>query len=121
MTDEEQIPTGLLKPASTLFGGPLRASSVDKLSLDHTFIFDDEQSSALAELQTNVLRLQVFSNQPALQVYVARSDREKTSVCLEPHGYVNAPNQTGFPGILLAPDEVYCNRICYAFSETRRG
>ena len=60
VTDEEQIPTGLLKPASTLFGGPLRASSVDELSVDHTFIFDDEQSSALAELQTNVLTLQCF-------------------------------------------------------------
>ena len=121
VTDEEQIPTGLLKPSSTLFGRPLRTSSVDGLSLDHTFIFDDEQSSALAELQTNDLTLQVFSNQPALQVYIARSEREQTAVCLEPHGYVDAPNQRDFPNILLAPGEVYCNRICYAFSERRRG
>ena len=121
VTDDAQIPNGLLKPASALFGEPLRASSVDGLSIDHTFIFDDEQSSALAEVQTKSLTLRVFSNQPALQVYVARDERQQTAVCLEPHGYVDAPNQNDFPNIMLAPDQVYRNQICYAFSETRRG
>ena len=120
VADESQIPTGRISSSRELLGRPLATECVDGLSLDHTFVFDGERTSALAELQTEALTLQVFANQPALQVYIARNNKQQTAVCLEPHGYVNAPNQEDFPDIMLAPGERYCNRICYVISETQR-
>jgi aldose 1-epimerase len=115
--DKSQIPTGQIQSSRELFGRPCSAQRVTGLSLDHTFIFDGERKSALAELQSEALRLQVFANQPALQVYTAREKTQGTAVCFEPHGFVNAPNRQDFPSIMLAPGQRYDNQICYVFGE----
>ena len=115
--DQSQIPTGRIHSSRELFGRPFSTQCLDGLSLDHTFIFDDDRKSALAQLQSEALTLRVFANQPALQVYIARKEKQGTAVCFEPHGYVNAPNQEDFPSIMLTPGECYDNQICYVFSE----
>ena len=117
--DQSQIPTGRIHSSRELFGRPFSTQCLDGLSLDHTFIFDDDRKSALAELQSEALTLRVFANQPALQVYIARKEKKGTAVCFEPHGYVNAPNQEDFPSIMLTPGQCYDNQICYVFSETQ--
>ena len=117
--DQSQIPTGRIHSSRELFGRPFSTQCLDGLSLDHTFIFDDDRKSALAELQSEALTLRVFANQPALQVYIARKEKQGTAVCFEPHGYVNAPNQEDFPSIMLTPGQCYDNQICYVFSETQ--
>ena len=117
--DQSQIPTGRIHSSRELFGHPFSAERLDGLSLDHTFIFDGDRKSALAELQSEAVTLRVFANQPALQVYIARKEKQGAAVCFEPHGYVNAPNQEDFPSILLTPGQRYDNQICYVFSETQ--
>tara|TARA_Y200000002_G_C22301663_1_gene504792 strand:+ start:337 stop:591 length:255 start_codon:yes stop_codon:yes gene_type:complete len=72
------------------------------------------QSLPIAEMT-----LRVFANQFALQVYIARKEKQGTAVCFEPHGYVNAPNQGNLPSIMLTPGQRYDNQICYVFSEAQ--
>ena len=57
--DKDQIPTGRIQSSRELFGRPCSTRRVTELSLDHTFIFDGERKSALAELRSEALRLPV--------------------------------------------------------------
>jgi aldose 1-epimerase len=51
------------------------------------------------------------------------SYRQSAGFAFEPQGFPDAPNQPGFPTTILAPGQVYRQRIEYRFSvePARRG
>ncbi len=71
--------------------------------------------------------LEVYTNEPGVQVYTANGLRGKlvgkkgiaydkrTSVCLETQHFSDSPNKPQFPSTILRPDEKYVSRCMYKF------
>lgn len=70
--------------------------------------------------------MQVFTTQPALQVYTANFVEEnigksgtlyhpQNAICLETQNYPDAPNHPSFPSAVLRPGEVYFQQTEYKF------
>ena len=84
----------------------------------------------IAELyeEQNGRTMQIFSNQPSLQVYTGylmngtdigkKGVRYSVSagVALEPQGYPDAVHQSNFPSVLLKPGDMYVHRSLYRFT-----
>jgi aldose 1-epimerase len=100
---------------------------------DHNFVLDAGTGSELRHAATlseplSGRRLEVYTDQPGLQVYSGNfSDGSfqgwngqryglRSSVCLEPQHFPDAPNQPGFPPIVLRPGEHYTWTTEYRFS-----
>jgi aldose 1-epimerase len=72
--------------------------------------------------------LELFTNQPGLQVYSGnfldgstagkggRLYRQSDAMCLEPHAWPDTPNRPDFPTARLSPDEVYRHTTLYRFT-----
>ncbi|MDR1454905.1 MAG: galactose mutarotase [Tannerella sp.] len=72
--------------------------------------------------------MDVFTDEPGIQFYsgnaMSGADRGKFGVvyphrgalCLETQHYPDSPNQPGFPGTVLRPEEHYLSRCIYRFS-----
>jgi aldose 1-epimerase len=77
--------------------------------------------------------LELFTNQPGLQVYSGnfldgstagkggRLHRQSDAICLEPHAWPNTPNRPDFPSARLAPGEVYRHSTHYRFAQAKPG
>jgi aldose 1-epimerase len=77
--------------------------------------------------------LELFTNQPGLQVYSGnfldgstagkggRLYRQSDAMCLEPHAWPNTPNRPDFPTARLAPGEVYRHTTLYRFTHVIQG
>jgi aldose 1-epimerase len=77
--------------------------------------------------------LELFTNQPGLQVYSGnfldgstagkggRLYRQSDAICLEPHAWPNTPNRPDFPTARLAPGEVYRHATRYRFGHANPG
>jgi len=77
--------------------------------------------------------LELFTNQPGLQVYSGnfldgstagkggRLYRQSDAMCLEPHAWPNTPNRPDFPTARLAPGEVYRHTTLYRFTHAIQG
>ena len=69
-------------------------------------------------------RLDVATDQPGLQVYAAHTLsrgsqgrwKDHSGLCLETHGYPDAPNHAGFPSIVLEPGATSIQRTQLTFS-----
>ena len=100
---------------------------------DHTFVLNPntgvspEPAATLYEKNSGRM-LQVFTDQPGLQLYTAnfldgsltgKSGRpylKRSAVCLETQHFPDSPNQRQFPNTILRPGEVYQTRPTYKFS-----
>jgi aldose 1-epimerase len=72
--------------------------------------------------------LELFTNQPGLQVYSGnfldgstggkggRLYRQSDAMCLEPHAWPDTPNRPDFPTARLLPGEVYRHATLYRFT-----
>ncbi|MBU2918858.1 galactose mutarotase [Psychrosphaera sp. F3M07] len=94
-----------------------------ELGLDTCFVLDNtgyEQAKAELWSDKTGVKLQVFTNQPAVQVYSGKFLQQPfipfQGICFECQGYVDAPNQPTFPSIMLQPNNTYRNHISYQFS-----
>ncbi|QGY39262.1 galactose-1-epimerase [Pseudodesulfovibrio cashew] len=101
---------------------------------DHYFVLDGapgEMKTAAQLFHGGSGRvLEVRTTQPGVQFYSGNGLPERLSgklgalyghrhgLCLEAHGYVDAPNQPGFPAITLRPGETYQHVTEYRFSTT---
>jgi aldose 1-epimerase len=77
--------------------------------------------------------LELFTNQPGLQVYSGnfldgttagkggRLYRQSDAICLEPHAWPNTPNRPDFPTARLDPGELYRHTTSYRFTHAIKG
>ncbi|MCL2692984.1 MAG: galactose mutarotase [Rikenellaceae bacterium] len=140
-TTEAQIPTGEFAPVA---GTPMDFTAAKPLGrdigaeyeplrighgYDHCWIPDGEGLRKIAVLEDPVSerRLEVYSTQPAVQVYagnwllgcpVSKSGyeyRNRDGVAIECQGTPDAPNQPAFPSQRLDPGETYGEKIVFSF------
>ncbi len=100
---------------------------------DHTFVLNantggSPQPAATLYEKNSGRMLQVFTDQPGLQLYTAnfldgsligKSGRpylKRSAVCLETQHFPDSPNQLQFPNTILRPGEIYQTRTTYKFS-----
>lgn len=97
-------------------------------SIDTTFIIKDEDVFAATLFnQKNNLRMSVFTNQPAVHIYVggncfnkiAGKDgvnyHSKSGICFETQNFPDAPNNPTFPSAILRKGEIYSHKTIYKF------
>ena len=99
---------------------------------DHTFVLNPKKgakkpAASLYE-KTSGRKIQVFTDQPGLQLYTAnfldgslngKSGKpylKRSSLCLETQHFPDSPNQSQFPNTILRPGETYQTRTIYQFS-----
>jgi len=99
---------------------------------DHTFVLNPKKEikKPVATLyeKTSRRKLQVFTDQPGLQLYTAnfldgslngKSGKpylKRSSLCLETQHFPDSPNQPQFPNTILRPGQTYQTRTIYQFS-----
>ncbi|MDO6446387.1 aldose epimerase family protein [Colwellia sp. 1_MG-2023] len=90
--------------------------------IDHCFILDNgplsQEKSTLYNANNKVL-LSVFTDQPTMQIYtgnyLAQPFEKHAGICLECHGFVDAPNIEHFASIHYEPTQTYKSKIIYGF------
>jgi len=118
------IPTGEI---ASLEGSALDYSDWKALgdaAIDHNFVLPEEgklRRAASLRLRAAQLQLDVFTTQPALQVYTGDGLNTpfapRSGICLEAQGFPDAPNQPNFPNIVLEPGATYRQRTIYQFKK----
>jgi len=99
---------------------------------DHTFILNPKKGAkkpaATLYEKTSGRKMQVFTDQPGLQLYTAnfldgslngKSGKpylKRSSLCLETQHFPDSPNQPQFPNSILHPGQTYQTRTIYQFS-----
>jgi aldose 1-epimerase len=139
-TDERQIPTGEIAGvtgtpfdfrAPKPFGKDIRRAEPQLLiarGYDHCFVLDEGDGPAATVHDPISGRcLEVFTNQPGLQVYSGNSldgavigrggvaYRQSAGFALEAQNFPDAPNHANFPNAVLRPGETYRHMIAYRF------
>lgn len=126
-TNSENIPTGKfisLRNHSLDFSSPKKCP----LPIDNTFIIDNstESKAQLFSLK-NKLKMAVFTNQPAIHVYVGGNcfgkikGKENTNyhttsgICFEAQNYPDAPNHADFPSAILKKNDTYKHQTIFKF------
>ena len=122
--NERSIPIGTIAP---LVGSELDFRQWRRLGdsvLDHNFVLRKDnklQKAASLRLHDTQLQLDVLTTQPALQVYtgdgLTAPFSARAGICLEAQAFPDAPNQPGFPSIVLTPGRTYRQRTIYRFTE----
>jgi aldose 1-epimerase len=126
-TTKENIPTGrFLNTANSLFdfSQPKRCPS----KIDTTFVLEKENEfSASLFNKKNNLKMAVYTNQPAVHIYVGGNcfntvkGKENvdyhpfSGICFETQNFPDAPNHEHFPNSVLKKDETYYHKTIYKF------
>lgn len=135
--DADLVPTGELRPARGALDlsrfvrleAPLSAGIAEleaTRGFDHCYVIDGVPAAEVQHRPSG-RRLEVFTDQPALQFYTAgHIDRlpgkggarygRHQGFCLETQAYPNAPNIAAFPSAELQPGERYRRHTRYAFT-----
>lgn len=127
---EDMIPSGkLLATADSRFD--YRSSKPCPESIDTTFVIDSNETEVASLFsKKNNLRMLVFTNQPAVHVYVGGyccnqiNGKEgahyhaQSGICFETQNFPDAPNHAHFPSAVLKQGEVYFQKSKYQFQET---
>lgn len=126
-TTDENIPTGrFLSLANSPFdfGQPQKCPS----KIDNTFVLENKDKLAASLFsKKNNLKMTVFTNQPAVHVYVGGSCSKKikgknnadyhslSGICFETQNFPDAPNHEHFPSSILKKGELYYHKTVYKF------
>ena len=126
-TDEENIPTGLLLNVSNC-PFDFSAEKICPSTIDNTFVLSEKNSIAASLYSAkNQLKMSVFTNQPAVHIYVGGNcfgqlkGKEDTNyhplsgICFETQHYPDAPNHANFPSIVLKKGEHYQHQTIFTF------
>lgn len=131
--DAEQIPTGAAASVADTEFDHREAAPVlrGETGLDHNFCLSDAPAPLreVCTLETEALRLSVATTEPGLQVYDGAGLSTglghhphpygtNAGLAIEPQRWPDAPNQNGYPSILLHPGETY--RQTSRFKVTRK-
>jgi aldose 1-epimerase len=126
-TNEHTIPTGqFLNLENNLFD--FNQAKKCPQTIDTTFILNDgEEISASLFSPKNNLEMLVYTNQPAVHIYVggncfnAIKGKENadyhplSGICFETQNFPDAPNHDHFPNAVLRKDEIYQHKTIYKF------
>jgi aldose 1-epimerase len=126
-TNEHTIPTGqFLNLENNLFD--FNKAKKCPQTIDTTFVLNDgEEISASLFSPKNNLGMLVYTNQPAVHIYVGgncfnlikgkeNADYHPLSgICFETQNFPDAPNHDHFPNAVLRKDEVYQHKTIYKF------
>jgi aldose 1-epimerase len=126
-TNEHNIPTGqFLNLENNLFD--FNQAKKCPQTIDTTFVLNDgEEISASLFSPRNNLEMLVYTNQPAVHIYVggncfnAIKGKENadyhplSGICFETQNFPDAPNHNHFPNAVLRKDEVYQHKTMYKF------
>jgi aldose 1-epimerase len=98
--------------------------------MDNTFVLDKEQDVAAILFSTkNKLKMSVFTNQPAVHIYVGgncfnqingkenASYHKLSGICFEAQNFPDAPNHAHFPNAILKKDETYIHSTSFKFEK----
>ncbi len=141
--DDKLIPTGIAKVEGT----PLDLRQPQTISAhidddfdqltkaggyDHNWVLntkgDIAQVAATVYAPTSGILMEVYTNEPGLQVYCGNMMAEKETgkhgtiyprrgaICLESQHYPDSPNQADFPSTVLEPGQTYKSECIYKFS-----
>lgn len=141
--DDKLIPTGIAKVEGT----PLDLRQPQTISAhidddfdqltkaggyDHNWVLntkgDIAQVAATVYAPTSGILMEVYTNEPGLQVYCGNMMNEKETgkhgtiyprrgaICLESQHYPDSPNQADFPSTVLEPGQTYKSECIYKFS-----
>lgn len=125
--DEENIPTGLLMDVSSC---PFDFSEEKNcpLSIDNTFVLQEKNKIAASLYSAkNQLKMSVFTNQPAVHIYVGGncfgqlpgkedvSYHSGSGICFETQHFPDSPNHAHFPSTLLKKGEQYEHQTSFVF------
>jgi aldose 1-epimerase len=102
------------------------------IGYDHTFVLNPKKGgkkpAATLYEKTSGRKLEVFTDQPGLQLYTAnfldgslngksgKPYMKRSSLCLETQHFPDSPNQPKFPNTILRPGETYQTRTIFQFS-----
>jgi aldose 1-epimerase len=125
--DDENIPTGnFLKLEET--GFDFRLSKKCPQNIDTTFVLNkSEVENASLFSSKNNLKMTVFTNQPAVHIYVGgncfntikgkeNADYHALSgICFETQNFPDAPNHNHFPTAVLKKGDEYFHNTIYKF------
>lgn len=118
--DGTSIPLGEHEPVD---GTPfdLRAPAPLRAELDHNFVVRGEGLRRHARLSTPHATLEVWSDQPGLQVYTGDMfdgtvHHRRAGVALEPQIFPDSPHHPEWPSPVLEPGETYRSTIEWRFS-----
>lgn len=122
------IPTGrLLNVANTPFDFSYHRNC--PAAIDTTFVLNKEQELAASIYSSDhLLRMTVYTNQPAVHLYVGGNCFGKikgkenaayhptSGICFETQNFPDAPNHSHFPSALLKKGELYHHKTIYKFN-----
>lgn len=126
-TTSENIPTGwFLNVAHCPFD--FRKPSTCPSKIDSTFVLNQKEEFAASLFnKKNNLRMSVYTNQPAVHIYVGgncfntikgkeNADYHSLSgICFETQNFPDAPNHGHFPSSILQKEEIYYHKTIYKF------
>ncbi|MEN9335510.1 MAG: Aldose 1-epimerase [Bacteroidota bacterium] len=127
-TDYELIPSGKFIPVKDSIHDYSSVSECPQ-SIDTTFVINQPLAATLFSPK-NKLRMDVFTNQPAVHVYVGgncfnqikgkeQADYHPLSgICFETQNYPDAPNHAHFPNAFLKKGEAYLQETLFQFKKT---
>ena len=126
-TTDENIPTGQfleLQSHPFDFRKPKKCPS----NIDTTFVLENNNEiSASLFNPKNKLKMSVFTNQPAVHIYVGGSCSNSikgkenvdyhplSGICFETQNFPDAPNHDHFPSSMLKKGAVYYHKTIYKF------
>lgn len=128
-TDNENIPTGHFLNISNC---PFDFTSEKKCptSIDNSFVLDKKTKIAASLFSEKTqLKMTVFTNQPAVHIYVGGNCFEKiegkenanyhpqSGICFETQNFPDAPNHPNFPSAVLKQGETYHQQTIFAFEK----
>lgn len=126
-TSIENIPTGIFLE---IFRSPFDFSSFKgcPTKIDNTFVLKDNSTEAAILLsEKNNLKMSVFTNQPAVHIYVGGNcfDQIKgkgnanyhslSGICFETQNFPDAPNHANFPSAVLKKGKTYHHQSTFKF------
>jgi aldose 1-epimerase len=126
-TTDENIPTGRFL---NLANSPFDFSQPKKCpsKIDNTFVLENENEfAALLFSKKNNLKMSVYTNQPAVHIYVGGNCFNKikgkengdyhslSGICFETQNFPDAPNHENFPSSILRKGEIYYHKTIYKF------
>ena len=125
--DSENIPTGnFIAMENHAFD--FRNSKNVVAGVDHCFILkNNNKPAAILDSETNGLTMKVYTDQPAVQIYVGGKTSEElqnknlveyhteSGICFETQVFPDAPNHEDFPNAILRKGETYHQNTTFKF------
>ena len=121
------IPTGELLPVHDTEWDYTNLKSCPE-AIDTTFAVNTKETLVATLLsKENNLKMEVFTNQPGLHVYVGgncfnqikgkenASYHSQSGICFETQNFPDAPNHSNFPSAILLPGDIYFHKTIYKF------